>query len=558
MKAALGLLIIFGALATQLPNLKKAPLSHPPTKTSHAYRTMLAVSAMSGLLAAPFGPNWNRTMDLALFQSGQVSYPSDSPMAQYWATPNLPARILSWGFRLRIPDWLLAFASNLVLVAIGSFAVAMLIYGLCNAPLWSAVVSSLMVLLPRPLNIFGYFFEASAHTYPALPWTTQHTLGLLAFYLLLLCLALDLNGRKGAALAVGCITVLSHPVFGVVALSINIATRASGSSTQPFRSLTNGIALLVASGTVAITTFWFRSTPLSETDKYLSERFIALWDGHRYANDSLRLSVIASCIFTVSLLAIFILLTERSNVGRRATLLVFLLFSLGSLCLYVLQVSGPELPFVPIITKYQLARLTLVSGYFNVVALAACTRWALRGRAFPLSNTLRNRYKKGPWLALGMVLAIAPLVQIGNFVPPSTNCPKTRPELYFGTFSTSLSLYRACRWPVALDISGLDFVPYLPGTAAAINDLLFAGYGLTFDELPTQYQHTGSLPDGAFQDTWARRSLTEWRQTSAKTGIQFFVAPDHWDIQLPPFAQYGEENIFMIRQQGTEVFGITD
>ena len=535
MKAAIGLSLLSVLLLFDISRREPSREHSTGTPPHDDYRRMLAACATVSLLVAPLGPLWNRTMDLALYQSGKVPYPSENPMRDYFSTFNLPARLLAALFRFGASDVVIALTSSVALLFIGTFALTLIIYSPSSRPFWSAAVGSLAVLAPRQINPSFLFLDASAHVYPALTWTTHHTMGLYGLYLLLLVIGLEINDFRRRAVGAVVLTAAAHPVFGAfaaaflflnVVLSKPFVQRLSKRKTSVALLAVALIGILITSG---------RRSFRSDEERSLVRTFEDLWDGHRGGAEVIRVNVVASILFATSICWLMSFLTPPASLKRRRTFRILALINGLAGVLYLAQIVNWLSDPLSFVRTYQLGRLTLLSGYLNLAFLAAYilrithrnVKWSI-----PRSRTVSK-------ISIAAVLtAITAIYAPTLMSAPTYDCPTISPNIFFGTSESSLSLYRECRWPVALDTTGLDFVPYFPDTAPAVNELLSIGYGIGLGDLSPEFQNRGSLPDEAFRAIWEGRTRSEWMEVYESTRIRYLAAPEQWKLSAEPVAAF--------------------
>jgi hypothetical protein len=96
----------------------------------------------------------------------------------------------------------------------------------------------------------------------------------------------------------------------------------------------------------------------------------------------------------------------------------------------------------------------------------------------------------------------------------------------------------ATRRPILLDGGALDSLVYVPGGAVVSEHIMQRVYGLTLMEPASDdWGPDGALPPWAPQDTWATRSLEDWRAIRDEFGVTDVLTPPEWTLQLPIVAK---------------------
>jgi len=103
------------------------------------------------------------------------------------------------------------------------------------------------------------------------------------------------------------------------------------------------------------------------------------------------------------------------------------------------------------------------------------------------------------------------------------------------------------RHPVLMDLTQINLIGYVPGTAAIIEDILNTAYGLSLKD-PRGYASYETI-----SATWSGRTLTEWQTLQQRFGITRVIAPANYQLQLPLVGKSRDLIIYDIPAPGTKL-----
>lgn len=96
------------------------------------------------------------------------------------------------------------------------------------------------------------------------------------------------------------------------------------------------------------------------------------------------------------------------------------------------------------------------------------------------------------------------------------------------------------RRPLLLDLTQINLISYLPGTATTIEDILNIAYGLSLKD-PRGYSSYDTLAS-----IWSRRTLAEWQTLRQRFGVTHVITPSNYKLQLPLFGKSRDLVIYEI------------
>ena len=93
------------------------------------------------------------------------------------------------------------------------------------------------------------------------------------------------------------------------------------------------------------------------------------------------------------------------------------------------------------------------------------------------------------------------------------------------------------RRPLLIDAAALDFIPYVPGAAGAVDEILDAVYGIDFFDPPPEVRHRGQLLADTSREVWEARSRGEWQLLGERFGFAGVLSHGDWVLDLPVTAR---------------------
>jgi hypothetical protein len=97
--------------------------------------------------------------------------------------------------------------------------------------------------------------------------------------------------------------------------------------------------------------------------------------------------------------------------------------------------------------------------------------------------------------------------------------------------STTIPLFRICKFPIVLDATSFDFIPYLPQTLVGVKKIIETGYGLDFDS-PANNINCGCIPEVLHRNIWESRTEQEWLSIAQELNFSAIAAPAEWVINV--------------------------
>ena len=114
------------------------------------------------------------------------------------------------------------------------------------------------------------------------------------------------------------------------------------------------------------------------------------------------------------------------------------------------------------------------------------------------------------------------------------------------SYSTSTISMRKALRPIILDVSALDFVPYVPNTAKSMSMIIEKIYGISFSNPPLEVRNQAFLSDDAIKLNFEKYSREKWQLLSKNFNLSAIIVPVNWEIDLTPLAKSNSFAFYML------------
>ena len=504
---------------------------------------------------------FTRTVDLALVQSSLIRYPSDSVMKIYFETNNLPAQIITRALKLGIEtkylDTLLIWISMSLSVA----ALSLPIYAFTKFLKLSLSISLIINNIPISATILGFpglalwFFPwAGSSTYPDFRYYTSHTLGFLGFLILLIVIGLLLNNVLTVSGLLAGLNIAVHPFYGFISFLFWVMVFIGLAKDFKINKVVNKVILLSVGCLLSgFSLFNSRKSQFGDSlpSQNMMDSYLRNWDSHR--SDDLSLNWKAFLLF---LIAFGVLRRIVSSHPPLESNLVFVAKSIQvlnviAIIAYSYHVLGAQKLHQNIFMQAQIGRLQLAIGYLLTPLIVG---------AF-VHSISRNNQITLPWFGrqirstksiitkeltlICVILAIVTLLYNLNDISKknTTEFNSSNKTFYcdinlLGKYplvltsqSTTIPMFRICKFPIVLDATSFDFIPYLPQTLVGVKKIIETGYGLDFDS-PANNINCGCIPEVLHRNIWESRTEQEWLSIAQELNFSAIAAPAEWVINV--------------------------
>lgn len=580
-----------GILTKQSPAHSMKSLS----QDSHCNVGLVIASAVGAVVGWLYFPE-PRAIDGALVLAGIVNYPQDSIQGVYfhnmWTATH---QILGFFLWLGVDQILLSQIFNAALGAAFLTGLTLVIY---------AITERVTLALPGALLIVLGGFFVQGQDYPIV-FISTHSFGQIASALTVLCIGFLGNRHFFSAGLIAGVMLAFHPVIGC--WMIGVALSGAIFAPAPFKADTTkllkglGAGLFVSAASFGW--FWSQRYPIEVSiDPIALSAFMENWEAHRQIAYSPKTGAA-----TVAILALLWLLFDwgRSLSKPRLvqTSVVLMISAAGSWALYEFVhhfhaflpsvVSGAMLgrlvnihfmlAFPIMIGMLCYARATAPLLLSLIVILAFKPSYTLFTLFFLVClpaglaiNRVRANahFTETPYMigngltacfvAVAVAVSGASLLSISSKPAPlcsekiidDCRAPavfKKIREIDFTGLAVvppglALMAHRHGHKPVILGASGIDFVPYLPQTAAGMRDIVESIYGLDFLNPPQKFRERGHLLPETGREYWAKLSSVDWFTLATKFHIGAVIAPSDWEIKLAPAHDIDGLKVYLLKK----------
>ena len=505
---------------------------------------------------------FTRTLDLSLVQSGLIRYPGDSVMEIYYNTSNLPAQIitivLKLGIEAKYLDTLLVWIS----MSFSVIALSLPIYAFTKFLKLSLSISMIInnapigtTVLGLPGSLLWAFSWASSSTYPDFRYYTPHTLGFLGFLILLIVIGLLLNNVLTLSGVLAGLNIAVHPFYGLISFFFWVIVFIGLAKDFKTKQVTNRVIFLTVGCLLSVfSLFNSRKIPFADSlpSKNEMDSYLKNWDTHR--SDDLSLNWKAFLLF---LIAFGVLQKIVSSLPTYESNLIIVVKSIQvlnviSVAAYSYHVIGAQKLHQNILMQAQIGRLQLAIGYLLtplivgvlVYIISSNKKIALPWFRGQLRSTNSIMTKKLTLICV--VLAVFTLLYNLNDISKKNttelnasgktfDCDMNllgKDSLVLTSQSTTVPIFRICNYPIVLDATSFDFIPYLPQTLIEVKNIIETGYGLDFDS-PTNNINCGCIPEVLHRKIWESRTEQEWLSIAQELNFSAIAAPAEWVMKVP-------------------------
>ena len=504
---------------------------------------------------------FTRTVDLGLVQSGLVRYPTDSVMRIYYEASNLPAQIvtraLELGIEAKYLDTLLIWISMSLSVA----AIALPIYAFTKFLKLSMSISLIINNAPIAASVLGFpgmvlwFFPwTGSSTYPDFRFYTSHTPGFLGLLIFLVVIGLLLNNVLRFSGVLAGLNIAVHPFYGFISVLFWVMVFIGLAKDFKRSEVMNKIIFLfVGCFLSGFSLFYSRKSQF--VDSHLlhndMDSYLRNWDSHR--SDDLNFNWKAFFLFFITFW--FLRRIASSNPPIESNLLFVVksiqVLNVVALIAYLYHVLGAQKLHQNILMQAQIGRLQLAIGYLLtplIFGVLICSISTNRQITFPRfwkqSRSLRGIRTRELTLICAMMAIVTLLYNVNDISKKNTPDLNSSSQAYdcdsdllgkhpfvLSSQSTSIPIFRICRFPIILDATSFDFIPYFPQTLMGVKHIIEIGYGLDFDG-PTNNINCGCIPEVLHRSIWEDRTEQEWTMIAQKLKFSAIAAPAEWAIDI--------------------------
>lgn len=537
-----------------------------------------------------------RAIDGALVLAGIVNYPQESVQGIYfhnmWTAIH---QVLGFFLWFGVDQIFLSQIFNAALGATFMSGLAIVIY---------AITESVALSLPGALLIILSGFFVQGQDYPIV-FISTHSFGQIASALAVLCIGFFGNQRFYSAGLIAGVIPAFHPVIGcwVIGVMVSGAILAPAPFKADITKLLKGIGGGLLVSAVSFGWFWAHRLPIGvPIDPIAFGAYMENWEAHRQVEYSPKTGA-ATVAILVSLWLLFDWGRNLNKPKLVQTSVVLMISAAGSWALYEFVhhfhaslpsvVSGAMLgrlvnihfmlafPIMIGVLCYARATVplllslivilafkpsyTLFTLFFLVCLPAALAINRVRVNAcFTETPYMIGSGLSACFVAVAIAVSGASLFSISSKPAPlcsekiiddcrSPTVFKEIREIDFTGLAVAppglaLMAHRHGHKPVVLGASGIDFVPYLPQTAAGMRDVIESIYGLDFLNPPPKFRERGHLLPETGRENWAKLSSVDWLNLAAKFHIGAVIAPSDWDIKLTPTRDIDGLKVYLLKK----------
>lgn len=505
---------------------------------------------------------FTRTLDLSLVQSDLIRYPSDSVMRIYFETNNLPAQIITRALKLGIEakylDTLLVWIS----MSLSVVALSLPIYAFTKFLKLSLSISIIINNAPIGATVLGLpgsalwaFPWAASSTYPDFRYYTSHTPGFLGLLILLIVIGLLLNNVLTVSGVLAGLNIAVHPFYGLISFLFWVMVFIGLAKDFKIKQVMNKVIFL-AVGCLLSSFSLFESResqfgdslpPSGDMDSYLKN-----WDSHRSNDLSLNWKAFLLFLIAFGVLQKIILSHPTFESNLIFVVKSIQVLNLISIVAYSYHVLGAQKLHQNIFMQAQIGRLQLAIGYLMTPMIVGVIiyiissnkkitlpwlRWELRSTNSVMAKKLT--------LTCVVVAVFTLLYNLDDISKKNTtelnasgktfDCDMNllgKDSLVLTSQSTTVPIFRICNYPIVLDATSFDFIPYLPQTLIKVKNVIETGYGLDFDS-PANNINCGCIPEVLHRKIWESRTEQEWLSIAQELNFSAIAAPAEWVMKVP-------------------------
>jgi hypothetical protein len=504
---------------------------------------------------------FTRTVDLALVQSGLIRYPSDSVMKIYFETNNLPALIITRALKLGIEtkylDTLLIWISMSLSIA----ALSLPIYAFAKCLKLSLSISLIINNIPISATVLGFpglalwFFPwAGSSTYPDFRYYTSHTLGFLGFLILLIVIGLLLNNVLTVSGVLAGLNIAVHPFYGFISFLFWVMVFAGLAKDFKINKVVNKVILLsVGCLFSGFSLFNSRKSQFGDSlpSQNMMDSYLRNWDSHRSNDLSLNWKA-----FLLFLIAFGVLRRIVSSYPPLESNLIIVVKSIQilnviAIIAYTYHVLGAQKLHQNIFMQAQIGRLQLAIGYLLTPLIVGALIYSVSSNKQITLPWFQGQIRSTKSIAikdLSLICVILAIVTLlynlndiskkntteFNSISKTFDCDVNLLERYplvLTSQTTTIPMFRICKFPMVLDATSFDFIPYLPQTLTGVKKIIEIGYGLDFDS-PANNINCGCIPEVLHRNIWESRTEQEWLSIAQELNFSAIAAPAEWVIDV--------------------------
>ena len=537
---------------------------------------ILCALAIGAVSRAPLAGS-ERALEGALVLAGVVTYPPSSLMAHYylgsWTLLHQVGALLLWiGIdQTAIELFFCMFPSGLQLGAL-----TMLIYGFCRRPVFSLATGTICFLT----GVIARSFASPDYPLMGVTWddAAPHTFGLWSGAIAAWYFGALAGGRNVMAGVSAALLVAVHPVIGAYVVGLSLAVIAAGrvlSRDLPIAGIGRGLLWGGLATAISFAFYLALRPPMTvSVDAGALATYMTIWEYHR--NVAMPPELAAAVLKPVAFLSVALLAVLFLPRGRRSSTDVAALALLGTVVasslLYLAVHLAPD--FLPQIVQRAMPGRLLnlhaqVAGAVAVGIAAWITDRSLsrlwRERRSGLLAMFRKPATVYALLAVLLAVGVRADRPLREFAVRAKDFVENRlPHLgdadpFWSALRTSAvqglvltsydSRYHALvegHLPVAFDLTGFDFVPYLPHTVKDVQRFVERGYGVSFSNPPKQLRFRGGLEGDPQRAYWAGLTAEQWSDLGEELDVVGVVAPSNWAIQLTPLVSGDHFTFYLI------------
>jgi hypothetical protein len=504
---------------------------------------------------------FTRTVDLGLVQSGLINYSNDSVMKIYFETNNLPAQIITRALKLGIEtkylDTLLVWISMSLSVA----AISLPIYAFTKLFNLSLSISLIINNTPISATILGFpglalwFFPwAGSSTYPDFRYYTSHTLGFLGLLVFLIVIGLLLNNVLTVSGVLAGLNIAVHPFYGFVSFLFWVMVFIGLAKDFKINQIIDKVIFISVGCLISsLSLLSSRKSQFENSSPSQDEMgsYLGNWDSHR--SDDLSLNWKAFLLFLIAFEVLRRIVSSHPPLQSNLIFVVkgIQILNIVGLIAYSYHVFGAQKLHQNIFMQAQIGRLQLAIGYLLTPLILGALIYSISSNKqitlpwfWMQIRSIKSISTKELTLMCAILAIVTLLYNINDISKKNTtelnssskafDCDTNlsgRHPLVLASESTSIPMFRICNFPIILDATSFDFIPYYPQTLVGVKKIIEIGYGLDFDS-PTNNINCGCIPEVLHRSVWESRTEQDWLSIAQELKFSAIAAPAEWVIDV--------------------------
>jgi hypothetical protein len=440
-------------------------------------------------------------------------------------------------------------------------AISLPIYAFTKLFNLSLSISLIINNTPISATILGFpglalwFFPwAGSSTYPDFRYYTSHTLGFLGLLVFLIVIGLLLNNVLTVSGLLAGLNIAVHPFYGFVSFLFWVMVFIGLAKDFKINQIIDKVIFISVGCLISsLSLLSSRKSQFENSSPSQDEMgsYLKNWDSHR--SDDLSLNWKAFLLF---LIAFGVLQRIVSSHPPLQSNLIFVvkgiqILNIVGLIAYSYHVFGAQKLHQNIFMQAQIGRLQLVIGYLLTPLILGALIYSISiNKQITLPwfwmqiRSIKSIITKELTLMCAILAIVTLLYNINDVSKKNTtelnssskafDCDTNlsgRHPLVLASESTSIPMFRICNFPIILDATSFDFIPYYPQTLVGVKKIIEIGYGLDFDS-PTNNINCGCIPEVLHRSVWESRTEQDWLSIAQELKISAIAAPAEWVIDV--------------------------